>query len=164
MSGHFVTCERFWDEFPVQMLNAEYGTGPIGLWLLIGGYHASYSDYDYVPRGVLRVVVGKDKDARHLEDRGFLLEADKGWRLGFRGYLWDIVHSRSGTRLPISGDVRSAVFDRDGEFCQFCGTANDLTLDHIIPWSHGGPDTVVNLRVLCRPCNSSRGNRVEALA
>jgi len=30
-----------------------------------------------------------------------------------------------------------------------------------IPWSHGGEDTAKNLRVLCRPCNSKRGNRVE---
>lgn len=161
MAGHFVTCERFWGEYPVQMLCAEFGTGPIGLWMLLGGYHASYPHAD-VPRGVLRAVVGKAKDLHHLVDRGFLLETERGWHLGFKGYLWEIVYSRSGNRLPIPGDVKAAVFDRDGEYCLFCGSGNDLTLDHITPWSHGGADTVENLRVLCRSCNSTRGNRVEA--
>lgn len=58
-------------------------------------------------------------------------------------------------KVPLS--IRDAVFRRDGSICQACDSARDLTLDHIIPYSCGGPDTVDNLRVLCRSCNSSRG-------
>lgn len=34
----------------------------------------------------------------------------------------------------------------------------DLTADHIIPVSQGGGPGAANLRVLCRSCNSARGN------
>lgn len=56
--------------------------------------------------------------------------------------------------------VRATVFDRDGHQCVECSATDDLTLDHIYPWSLGGPDTVENLRVLCRTCNSRKGARV----
>lgn len=57
-------------------------------------------------------------------------------------------------------DVRREVLERDGHRCVECGATETLSLDHIVPYSHGGPDTVENLRVLCRPCNSRKGNRV----
>jgi len=41
-------------------------------------------------------------------------------------------------------------------WCSQCGTPSDLTVDHIIPLSKGGTNDLANLRVLCRPCNSSR--------
>jgi hypothetical protein len=63
-------------------------------------------------------------------------------------------------RAPIPAEVRAAVFDRDDHACAQCHAVDDLTLDHIYPWSLGGPDTTDNLRVLCRPCNSRKGDRI----
>lgn len=51
---------------------------------------------------------------------------------------------------------------RASPFCQSCGARGDLTVDHIIPTSEA-PELareVLNMRVLCRGCNSRRGNRV----
>lgn len=62
-------------------------------------------------------------------------------------------------RAPIPSGIRVFVFDRDGHACRRCGATEDLTLDHVHPWSIGGPDTPDNLQVLCRPCNSSKGDR-----
>lgn len=59
-------------------------------------------------------------------------------------------------RRDISAPVRRFVMERD-KVCQSCGTVDALTLDHVLPYSLGGPDTVENLRVLCRPCNSRKG-------
>jgi hypothetical protein len=36
------------------------------------------------------------------------------------------------------------------------------TKDHVVPYSHGGDDSIENFRPACRPCNSKRGNRVFA--
>lgn len=38
--------------------------------------------------------------------------------------------------------------------CQFCGTKNKLTLDHMHPVSKGGKATKNNIQVLCASCNS----------
>jgi len=72
------------------------------------------------------------------------------------------VYTSDAIRMPtrerhIPDDVRAAVFERDGAVCFECGSVDDLTLDHIVPFSHGGEHTVGNLRVLCRRCNSARG-------
>lgn len=64
-------------------------------------------------------------------------------------------------RAAIPAEIRAEVFERDGRRCVKCGTVEDLTLDHVHPWSLGGADTADNLRVLCRSCNSRKNNRLE---
>ena len=60
-------------------------------------------------------------------------------------------------RAPIPPSVRQAVYDRDGWRCLHCGARDQLSLDHMIPWSKGGGDEPENLQTLCRPCNSRKG-------
>lgn len=49
---------------------------------------------------------------------------------------------------------RRAVFYRDGFRCQYCGKeTKDLTLDHVIPRSRGGPHSWDNVASACIPCN-----------
>lgn len=43
--------------------------------------------------------------------------------------------------------------------CAYCGAAEDLSVDHIIPISKGGSDEEANLQCLCLPCNLRKGNR-----
>jgi 5-methylcytosine-specific restriction endonuclease McrA len=66
---------------------------------------------------------------------------------------------RGGTegRPSIPLAVRRQVMERDGFRCVFCGSIDALSLDHIVRFRDGGPDTVENLRVLCIPCNQERG-------
>lgn len=45
--------------------------------------------------------------------------------------------------------------------CVHCKESDSqlLTIDHIKPVSKGGSDAMSNLQILCRSCNSSKGNR-----
>ncbi|MFD6400706.1 HNH endonuclease [Nocardia sp. NPDC060249] len=89
--------------------------------------------------------------ARELVAYGLWIERDTGWEFRDQRPL-------ERDHIPIA--TRRAVFARDGHQCVHCGATEDLSLDHIYPWSRGGEDTVDNLRVLCRPCNSRKGARV----
>lgn len=47
-------------------------------------------------------------------------------------------------------------------FCKQCGATKDLTVDHIVPLVDLAPELryeISNLQVLCRRCNSSKGDR-----
>ena len=55
--------------------------------------------------------------------------------------------------------TRQNIFKRDGFRCGYCGTRDDLTLDHILPKSRGGQDTWHNLVTACQKCNTYKGNR-----
>ena len=50
--------------------------------------------------------------------------------------------------------------EEHGYACAHCGVTADLTMDHVTPLSKGGRNTIENIQVLCRACNSSKGNRL----
>jgi hypothetical protein len=57
---------------------------------------------------------------------------------------------------PKSGSKAAAereVWERDGRCCTNCGSDFAVEIDHKIPKSMGGEDTLENLRLLCRSCN-----------
>jgi hypothetical protein len=62
-------------------------------------------------------------------------------------------------RKPICNKLRWRVFRRDNYRCKHCSTDEDLTADHIIADSLGGPTIIENLQTLCRSCNSKKGAR-----
>lgn len=54
----------------------------------------------------------------------------------------------------------SALLQRDGEDCFFCGAslAGDITIEHLVPISHGGPNHVSNFFLAHAPCNREAGH------
>lgn len=138
----------------------------IGLWARAGSWSAHHLTDGFIPAAQL-AEWGEEKSARHLVRNGLWKRAKGGWQM-IREVpsacgcpptrLWRI--RRDDERPHIPAEIRRAVFERDGNACLECSATDDLTLDHIHPWSLGGPDTVENLRVLCRSCNSSKGARV----
>ena len=72
-----------------------------------------------------------------------------------------VVRLRRYVRTPYRKVLltRRNVFRRDGHRCQYCGAAEGLTLDHVVPKSRGGPDTWENLVAACVPCNNRKGGR-----
>lgn len=64
-------------------------------------------------------------------------------------------------RASIPSSVRDAVVLRDGGICRYCGhKARPIHLDHVIPHSKGGADTVGNLVVSCTLCNGRKKDQV----
>jgi 5-methylcytosine-specific restriction endonuclease McrA len=98
------------------------------------------------------------RDAQRLTDARLIEPREHGDYFVPAAIEWPII--RKGTRDHISGFIRERVFERDGYQCVQCHSTENLTLDHIIPWSKGGEDKVSNLRTLCGSCNSSKGARV----
>jgi len=43
--------------------------------------------------------------------------------------------------------------------CIYCNCIEDLTFDHIIPLSRGGPDMISNQVLACKKCNSSKSDK-----
>lgn len=63
-------------------------------------------------------------------------------------------------RPPIPREVVDAVYRRDGGRCVYCGSTDNLQLDHIIPFSKGGATTLENLQLLCQKCNLEKSNHI----
>ncbi len=57
--------------------------------------------------------------------------------------------------------TRARVLHRDNHRCHWCGD-HATHADHLIPRSHGGPDTPDNLVAACAACNLSRGATAPA--
>jgi 5-methylcytosine-specific restriction endonuclease McrA len=53
--------------------------------------------------------------------------------------------------------TRFNVFLRDRFTCQYCGSKEDLTFDHVIPRSRGGQTRWDNVTTACSPCNLAKG-------
>lgn len=43
--------------------------------------------------------------------------------------------------------------------CAYCGSKENLTLDHITPRAKGGTDRITNLVCACSNCNSNKGHQ-----
>jgi len=56
--------------------------------------------------------------------------------------------------------TRFNVFLRDGFSCQYCGSPQDLTFDHVIPKSRGGRTSWTNVVAACGPCNLRKANKM----
>lgn len=62
---------------------------------------------------------------------------------------------------------RRNLFARDHNTCQYCGKrfgTSELSLDHIVPRSRGGPNTWENIVCACLKCNVRKGGRTPTEA
>jgi 5-methylcytosine-specific restriction endonuclease McrA len=55
--------------------------------------------------------------------------------------------------------TRRNVLHRDAHTCQYCGSKEELTIDHVIPRSRKGVESWENFVTACVRCNIKKGNR-----
>ena len=72
-----------------------------------------------------------------------------------RSLMYDLLCFRSSDAKRM---FREGIKARDGHKCVYCGSAENLTVDHVRPKSKGGTDTADNLVTACRPCNQAKGS------
>lgn len=53
---------------------------------------------------------------------------------------------------------KKQIFERWEHKCAYCGSEENLTLDHIIPQSKGGSDHTPNVLCACEKCNRSKAH------
>lgn len=154
------------------------GNAAFGMWvkILIHAARLEYPGYvisqrrvlDCGTRGQLKVLLTPTGQPPYVDP--LLREAeppyadDKPW---YQAVNWQVgstfrpAFTIRRNRAPIPEAVRAAVLERDGYHCVRCGSAENLTMDHIHPHSKGGRDTVDNLQTLCQSCNSKKYNKVD---
>jgi len=76
------------------------------------------------------------------------------------GFITDRFKALRNRQITMSGTNRE--WQREQELpqeCVFCGSREELQIDHLIPRKRGGSDSADNIVWSCRSCNSSRGDR-----
>lgn len=76
------------------------------------------------------------------------------------GMIMSTYKKLSSGDMAWSSSVREWVKEREqGGVCIYCGAADKLTTDHILPKSCGGEDIPDNVVSVCQSCNSSKGSK-----
>lgn len=105
-------------------------------------------NFDYTP---LNIVQGR----RAI----ILLLKERAQRISER-----VIRLRSYISLPLSRTARekptkAAIYRRDNNTCQYCGSTRNLTIDHVIPRCKGGGDQWENVALACSACNTRKGSK-----
>lgn len=105
-------------------------------------------NFDYTP---LNIVRGRRAIVLLLKERAQWI-SERVIRL--RSYV-PMPMSRTAKEKP----TKSAIYRRDSNQCQYCGSTRNLTVDHLVPRCKGGPDTWDNLLIACSRCNTVKGHK-----
>ena len=70
-------------------------------------------------------------------------------------YLFNLHVTSSGEAKRM---WRQNIKEEWGHQCAYCGSDQDLTIDHIIPQCKGGLDFTKNVVCCCKSCNQSKGH------
>lgn len=70
-------------------------------------------------------------------------------------------HSSRGAAWNRLREVQLANYNYEcvGLYPAICEVNENLQLDHIVPKSRGGEDSIENTRILCRSCNGKKSDR-----
>jgi hypothetical protein len=113
----------------------------------------------YYAKGLIAWSIGED---------GFTIWGGRSRLTGDRSFM------DMNTIIAIDGDIRSnhlhrtpnltnrALFRRDHNLCAYCGETFkvlDLTREHVVPISKGGPDKWTNVVTSCGGCNKLKDDR-----
>lgn len=73
-------------------------------------------------------------------------------------------YMRGGDKRAVTDVMRWEVWNRDNFTCQVCHSRMFLEIDHIVPVSKGGTNSLMNLQTLCSNCNVRKRDHSQNLA
>jgi 5-methylcytosine-specific restriction endonuclease McrA len=109
-------------------------------------------------RKAIRLLLKDKADPLHVWDDYFVYLKKK---INYPSVLRLRYLVRKPPHKPL-GFSRRAVLKRDEYLCQYCGCelyGENMTIDHIIPRSLGGPSSFMNCVASCSKCNRRKGSR-----
>jgi len=69
-------------------------------------------------------------------------------------------HRRKKAKGTYSFQEWNELLKKHNYSCVYCGSTNNISVDHIIPLSKGGTNYIDNIQPLCLPCNLKKGNKI----
>jgi len=120
--------------------------------------NADYTYLNTVPwQRAIKLLV-KEKAEVLKEDDRQINNCDKScqFRVPLVMKLVQMVKTVYRNKVPYS---RKNVFIRDNHTCQYCGTHDRLSIDHVVPSSKGGKTNFENCVACCVTCNLAKGNK-----
>ena len=72
-----------------------------------------------------------------------------------RSLMFDLLAFRSGDAKRMWRQIIKA---RDQNRCTYCGSTEDLTIDHVRPRCRGGETNASNCVTACLSCNQEKGS------
>ncbi len=89
-----------------------------------------------------------------------IIAESAGFGKGNYGFVMDRFKKLDSGEMEWSGSIREWVHERETpKQCIYCGSTENVTTDHMIPTSRGGPDHPDNAVWCCPSCNSRKGDR-----
>ncbi len=94
-------------------------------------------------------------------DRTYLADADHAIKARQRARLHNLKRQDilDGLQHHYTVDEWNSLLELSDYRCGKCGNRWELSIDHIIPLTKSGKDTIDNIQVLCLTCNIRKGNK-----
>ena len=97
------------------------------------------------------------RDLIYWQYAAIMTDAAKGRKNEWALRMSFLGKPKSG-EIQWSTSVREWLLEMENpNICIYCGVAENLTTDHIVPRSKGGEDVPDNIVRVCKSCNSSKG-------
>ena len=117
--------------------------------------------------GTGRWRISKSKAVKRLVKAGWWIESEDGYFIPptelFK-YTRRVIGKNNPTRRKFNSVRKSAWEYLTNKFdvaCAYCGSTENLEIDHIKPISKGGTNDFENLQILCKRCNCRKQARYE---
>ena len=139
---NFVEKNTSLEKFPALVLNADYrplSYYPLSIWSWQDSVKSVFLD---------KVIIVNNYD-RIIRSPSFNMK------------LPSVIALKSFVRPQSNPNfTRFNVFLRDKFLCQYCGSGDELTFDHLLPRSKGGTTNWDNVVTACSSCNVQKGGRL----